>query len=155
MFTGDRSGHWLYRALHRAGFSSHGRSVSRDDGVRLTDAYISAVVRCAPPQNNPTAEERENCRSWLEAELDFLPVQVVLCLGGVAYAQTLRIFAARDSAVPRPRPKFGHGTEVDLRPDGPIVIGSYHPSQQNTFTGRLTEEMLDAVVARAAEVLSE
>ncbi|MFQ5967066.1 MAG: uracil-DNA glycosylase [Acidimicrobiia bacterium] len=150
MFTGDRSGAWLYGALHRAGLASAGRSDSRQDGLRLTDSYITAVVRCAPPQNKPTAQERENCRSWLDAELDLLgDVAVVLCLGAVAFGQMLRIMDAWGIAVPRPRPKFGHGVEVDLRPDGPLLLASYHPSQQNTFTGRLTTEMLDAVVGRA------
>ncbi len=154
MFTGDRSGDWLFRALHRAGFANQPEAVSRQDGLELTDAFVSAIVRCAPPDNQPTPEERENCRCWLEAELDVLRrVAVVVPLGGMAYIQVLRILAARGVGIPKPRPRFAHGLEVDLRPAGPILVASYHPSQQNTFTGRLTEKMLDDVFAKARSLL--
>ena len=155
MFTGDRSGDWLFRALARAGFANQPEAVSRQDGLLLQDAFISAIVRCAPPDNRPTPEEREHCRGWLEAELDLLTrVEVIVPLGGMAYAQVLRILAGRGVETPRPRPRFAHGLEVDLRPTGPRLVASYHPSQQNTFTGRLTEEMLDSVFARAHALIS-
>ena len=154
MFTGDRSGDWLYRAMFRAGFASQPEAVGSDDGLALTDAYVSAIGRCAPPANKPTAGELSNCRPWLEAEIDLLDqVQVLIPLGGMAFAQVLRIYADAGVEVPRPRPKFGHGITVDLRPGGPLLLASYHPSQQNTFTGRLTEEMLDDVFTRAGEIL--
>ncbi len=154
MFTGDRSGDWLYRAMFRAGFSSQSEAVGSDDGLVLTDAYVSAIGRCAPPANKPTADELFNCRPWLEAEIELLDrVQVLIPLGGMAFAQVLRIYADAGVEVPRPRPKFGHGITVDLRPGGPLLLASYHPSQQNTFTGRLTEEMLDDVFTRAGGLL--
>jgi uracil-DNA glycosylase family 4 len=149
MFTGDRSGDWLYRAMHRTGFASQPTSRRRGDGLRLRGAYVTAAVRCAPPGNRPTPAERDACRPWLEAELDLLGgVQVIVCLGSFAFDQMLRVLSARGVAIPVPRPRFGHGTAVET-PEG-MVLGSYHPSQQNTFTGRLTEEMLDAVFAEAA-----
>jgi uracil-DNA glycosylase family 4 len=152
MFTGDRSGDWLYRALHRAGFASRPESEHRFDGLTLTDAYVTAPVRCAPPANRPTAAERDNCREWLERELDLLPeVRVVVALGGFAFEHMLRVLAARGVAVPSPRPGFGHGVTVSTT--GPAVIASYHPSQQNTFTGRLTAAMFDAVFAAARRLL--
>ena len=152
MFTGDRSGDWLYRALHRAGFANQETSVSAADGLTVDDAYVTAIVRCAPPANKPTSTERSNCRSWLEQELDLLKsVRVIVPLGGLAFAQLLRVVADRGHDVPRPRPHFGHGVEVDL---GDLtILASYHPSQQNTFTGKLTEEMLDSVFARVRELL--
>lgn len=154
MFTGDRSGDWLYRALYRAGFANQPESISRADGLRLTDAYITAMVRCAPPANRPLPAERRACRSWFEAELDLLDrVELILALGGLAFAHVLRVLADRGYPVPRPRPRFGHGVEIDLRTKGPLVLASYHPSQQNTFTGRLTEAMLDRVFARVRAVL--
>lgn len=154
MFTGDRSGDWLYSALHRAGFASQPRSDSVDDGLTLSDCFVTAIGRCAPPANKPTADELTRCRPWLEAELDLLDrVKVVVPLGGLAFNQVLRIYSDRGATVPKPRPKFGHGTELDLGPGGPTVVASYHPSQQNTFTGRLTEQMLDNVFARTIEVL--
>ena len=154
LFTGDRSGQWLYRALHRAGFASRPTSTSADDGMRLQDAYITAIVRCAPPGNQPTAAERNECASWLLAELDiFEHIQVIVVLGGQAFAQVLRLLADSGASVPSPRPKFRHGQEIDLRPNRPLVLASYHPSQQNTFTGKLTEEMLDGVFRRARELL--
>jgi uracil-DNA glycosylase family 4 len=152
MFTGDRSGDWLYRALHRAGFASQPTSVKRDDGLRLTNVFVTAAVRCAPPANKPTPAERDACAPWLGAELDMMPgIRVVVALGQFAWNQTLRILGERGVTVPRPRPRFGHGAEVRL-PDGPVLLGSFHPSQQNTFTGRLTEPMFDSVWTRAREI---
>lgn len=153
MFTGDRSGDWLFRALHRAGFANQPTAVDRHDGLELLDAAISAMVRCAPPDNKPTPAERDTCRPWLEQELDAMPqVEVIVVLGGLSYDQTLRIGRDRGWEVPRPKPRFAHGIELDLAP-GPRLLGSYHPSQQNTFTGRLTEEMLDSVFERAAMLI--
>lgn len=150
MFTGDRSGDWLYGALHRAGLANQPHAVSRDDGLELRDVWITAMVRCAPPANKPTATERDTCRDWLERELDLLGdrVKVVVVLGGLAHAHILRVLADRSAPVPSPRPRFGHGVEIPLR-GFPTVLASYHPSQQNTFTGRLTESMFDEVWARA------
>jgi uracil-DNA glycosylase family 4 len=154
MFTGDRSGDWLYRALHRAGFANQATSTGKDDGLRLDDVFVTAALRCAPPGNRPTPGERAACRSWLEAELDLLDeVRVVVTLGQLAWSQTLRVLKDRGVVVPRPRPRFGHGVEVALE-RGPVVLASYHPSQQNTFTGTLTEEMFDSVWARAARLAS-
>lgn len=152
MFTGDRSGEWLFRALHTAGFSNRAESVGRDDGLRLTDAWITAPVRCAPPDNKPTTAERDNCRPWLEAEIDGLRrVQTVVCLGGFAWGVMHRLLIDRGVVVPRPRPKFAHLSESVT--GGPLLIASYHVSQQNTFTGRLTRDMLDAVFDRARRSL--
>ena len=154
MFTGDRSGDWLYRALHRAGFANQPTSTARDDGLELDDVLITAAVRCAPPANKPTTEERDLCAPWLHAELDILTrVRVMVVLGSFGYVQTLRVLAERGLKVPRPRVRFGHGVEVPID-DGPILLCSYHPSQQNTFTGKLTEEMFDAIWSRA-RVLAE
>jgi uracil-DNA glycosylase family 4 len=152
MFTGDRSGDWLYRALHRAGFANQPQSVSRGDGLELTDVLITAAVRCAPPDNKPSPAERDACSPWLERELELLSsIRVIVTLGSFAYAQTLRILSRRGRPVPRPRPRFGHNAE--LRLDAQLtVLASYHPSQQNTFTGKLTEAMLDRVWARAREL---
>jgi uracil-DNA glycosylase family 4 len=148
MFTGDRSGDWLYRALHRAGFASQPTSIASDDGLQLHDAWVTAPVRCAPPDNKPLTSERDNCVPWLRAELRLLDrTQVVVCLGGFAWGVMHRLLAAAGTSVPRPRPKFGHGVESITA--GPLLVGSYHPSQQNTFTGRLTEEMFDSVFSRA------
>lgn len=153
MFTGDRSGDWLYRALHRAGFASQPTSVDRSDGLTLKDALVSAAVRCAPPANKPTPAERQACRPWLEAEMDLLcRLRVIVALGGFSYAGTLRVLTARGIAAPTPRPRFGHGAEVRLG-DDLTLLASYHPSQQNTFTGRLTEEMFDRVWRRARELV--
>ena len=144
VFTGDRSGDWLYRAMHRAGFANQPTSVSRDDGLRLTGAWVAAAVKCAPPDNKPLPAERDMCRPFLRRELALLAqVSVVVCLGGFAYEAACGEFGVR------PRPKFGHGVEVAAA-GGLLLLCSYHPSQQNTFTGRLTEPMLDAVFARAA-----
>ncbi len=158
MFTGDRSGDWLYRALHRAGFANQPESLDRGDGLELADAYISAAVRCAPPDNRPTTIERDACRPFVEREIELLGsdgpgIRTVVPLGQFAYDQVLRIYRDRGYTVPRPKPRFGHGVEVALQVDdahkGPIAVASFHPSQQNTFTGKLTEDMLDAVFSRA------
>lgn len=156
MFTGDRSGDWLYRALHRAGFAALPTSTHAGDGQALTDAYISAVARCAPPLNKLEPEEIANCRPWLRAEQALLTrVQVVVALGKLAFDQTLLALEERGGYKLRPRPAFGHGARVELptTPGGPrLLLGSFHPSQQNTFTGKLTEPMFDAIwiAARAA-----
>jgi len=148
VFTGDRSGDWLFGALHRAGYASRPTSVSADDGLTLHDAYVTAAVRCAPPANKPTPEERDRCRPYLVRELALLgSVRVVVALGAFAYEALWRALRAAGVALPSPRPRFGHGAEVPTA--RATVICSYHPSQQNTFTGRLTEGMLDAVLARA------
>ncbi len=155
MFTGDRSGDWLYRALHRAGFANLPHATHREDGLALTDVLVTATVRCAPPANRPRPDERLRCRDFLERELDLVSGQLeaIVALGGYAWSHVLRILGDRGFVLPRPRPRFGHGVEVELA-RGPIVIASYHPSQQNTFTGKLTEEMFDLVWARARELLS-
>ena len=145
VFTGDESGNWLYRALHAAGFANQPTSVSRDDGLRLLDAYVTATGRCAPPDNKPTREELARCRPFLVRELELLDrLQVVVALGKIAHDGFLAALAARGDAVPSPRPRFGHGAEHRL-PNGLLLVCSYHPSQQNTFTGRLTRPMLDRV----------
>jgi uracil-DNA glycosylase family 4 len=143
MFTGDRSGDWLYGALYRAGLANQPTSTRRDDGLRLDGAYVAAAVRCAPPSNQPTPEERDRCRPFLERELAALEqARVYLALGGFAYAALASVVGLR------PRPRFGHGAEVPL-PNGRTIVCSFHPSQQNTFTGKLTQPMFDAVVTRA------
>jgi len=153
MFTGDRSGDWLYRAMYRAGFASQPHATERADGLTLSGAWVTAPVRCAPPDNKPTTDERDTCRGWLEQELELLEsVRVIVCLGGFAWGVMHRLLADSGTAVPRPRPRFGHGVESET--GGPHLIGSYHPSQQNTFTGRLTEDMLDTVFGRARDLLS-
>ncbi len=152
MFTGDRSGDWLYAALHRAGLANQPTAVSRDDGLRLTGAYIGAVVRCAPPANKPTPEERDNCLPYLERELEILDrVRVVLALGKFGWDGFLKAAATIGIPTPRPKPRFGHGTEAILD-DRLTLLGMFHPSQQNTFTGKLTVPMTDAVLARAMEL---
>lgn len=151
MFTGDRSGDWLYGALYRAGFANQPEAIDRTDGLELSDVLVTAAVRCAPPANKPEPSERDACAYWLDLELDVMQrVSVVVTLGGFAYAQTLRILADRGAPVPRPRPRFGHGAEVEL--GAVTVLASYHPSQQNTFTGKLTEPMFDAIWSRAREI---
>jgi uracil-DNA glycosylase family 4 len=143
VFTGDRSGEFLYRAMYRVGLANQSTSVSIDDGLSLTDAWVTAVVKCAPPDNKPLPQERSNCHSYLARELALLTnVRVVVCLGAFAYEAACAEFGVR------PRPKFGHGVEV-VAPNGLRLICSFHPSQQNTFTGRLTEPMLDDVFLRA------
>jgi uracil-DNA glycosylase family 4 len=146
VFTGDRSGDWLFAALYRTGFANQPTSVSRDDGLHLDGCLVTAAVRCAPPANRPTTEERDRCAPYLAAELDLVPWRVVVALGGFAWDAVLR-----HTGWSGRKPRFGHGTEVAL-PDGRVLLGSYHVSQQNTFTGRLTEDMLDAVLLRARAV---
>jgi uracil-DNA glycosylase len=153
VFTGDRSGDFLFAALHRAGFANQPTSLHAGDGLALRDAWVTAAVRCAPPANKPTPQERENCLPFAVRELDLLAeVRVMLCLGAFAWDAALRVLAARGTAVPRPKPRFGHGAEY--RPDRPhpLLLGCFHPSQQNTFTGRITPEMLDAILLRARDL---
>lgn len=153
MFTGDRSGDWLYRALHRAGFANQPGSTGRGDGLELRDCYVTAAVRCAPPANKPTPEERNACRPFLERELDLLPrVRVLVPLGKFAFDALWRILQDRGEPLPRPKVPFAHGVEVAIRP-GLTLLASYHPSQQNTFTRTLTEGMFDGVWARARAIL--
>jgi uracil-DNA glycosylase family 4 len=151
MFTGDRSGEWLYRALHRAGFAD--RPDSEDPDLSPIDCLITAAVRCAPPANRPSRQELANCMHWLEADLQTSRPVVMVALGAIAFSQVLRTAPQLDWQTPKPAPRFGHGVEIALG-SGPTVIASYHPSQQNTFTGRLTESMLDAVFARARQLLT-
>ncbi len=178
MFTGDRSGNWLFRALHRAGLANRPTSVARGDGLRLIGAWLTAAVRCAPPGNRPRPSERRNCRSYLEREMDILTeVRTIVSLGGYAWTHVLRVLRDRGAPVPSPKPSFEHGAEVRIpawqephREEGQprdgaegglfgtrslTLLASYHPSQQNTFTGVLTEEMFDAVWRRARELGDE
>lgn len=149
MFTGDRSGEWLYRALHDAGFANQPKSTGRSDGLQLSDVWVTSAVRCAPPLNKPTPSERDNCVSWFDAELALLrQARVFLCLGQYGYHSLWRHLRATGVDLPVPRPGFGHGVEIAL-PDERVVLLSYHPSQQNTFTGKLTRDMFDSVFARA------
>jgi uracil-DNA glycosylase len=149
VFTGDRSGDWLFAALHRTGFANRATSISLDDGLELHGAWITAAVRCAPPANKPTPDERDTCLPWTVAELAHLTeLRAIVCLGAFAWDAALRLRGALGHPAPRPRPRFGHEVVFD---DGvwlPLV-GCFHPSQQNTFTGKLTEAMLDEVFARA------
>jgi len=148
VFTGDRSGDWLYGALHRAGFANQATSVRRGDGLALSGAYVSCVVRCAPPGNKPTPKERDRCVRYLVQELEILTgVRAIVALGGFAWDGVLLAARQLGHAIPRPRPKFGHAVEARIGPWQ--LVASYHVSQQNTFTGRLTEPMLDRVFARA------
>ncbi|NYJ02529.1 uracil-DNA glycosylase family 4 [Nocardioides thalensis] len=159
LFTGDRSGDWLFASLHRVGLATQGTSVHAADGLTLVDTRMVATVRCAPPQNRPTTVERDTCAPWVEAELRLLAehVRVAVALGGYGWDATLRSYAALGWQVARPKPRFGHGVEATLVGEGRSVtlLGCYHPSQQNTFTGRLTEPMLDGVFARAAALAAE
>ncbi len=150
MFTGDRSGDWLYAALHRVGLANQPTSVSADDGLELRGTYITAPVHCAPPANKPTPVERDTCRPWLVGELALLwpGLRAVVALGAFGWAALWPALRATGVIAPVPVPLFGHGVEAAV--DGRTVLGCYHVSQQNTFTGRLTEPMLDAVLARAA-----
>jgi uracil-DNA glycosylase len=151
MFTGDRSGDWLYGAMHRAGLASQAESTARDDGLELHDAFVTAVVRCAPPANRPATCERDRCLPYLAWELAALGnAKVVVCLGAFAWDGALRALAALGHATPRPKPRFGHGAQATI--GSFALVGSYHPSQQNTFTGRLTREMLDSAFAAAVRL---
>ncbi|MGA9634512.1 MAG: uracil-DNA glycosylase family protein, partial [Solirubrobacterales bacterium] len=161
VFTGDRSGDFLYAALQRAGLANQATSVSRDDGLRLRDAYVTAVNRCPPPQNRPTTEERDNCLPYLVREMRLLrSARVIVALGAYAWTGSLMALAELGVEMPRPRPRFGHAAEARLETPEPrgrrtwSLVGCFHPSQQNTFTGRLTEAMLDGVFARARELAS-
>jgi uracil-DNA glycosylase len=150
-FTGDRSGDWLFAALHRAGLTNQPTSESADDGLRLDGAYVTAVNRCPPPGNRPTTEERDNCLPYLERELRLLGgAEVLVALGAFAWAGSLLALAQLGAELPRPRPRFGHGAEAKVGLYA--LVGCFHPSQQNTFTGKLTEPMMDAVFARAREL---
>ena len=164
IFTGDRSGDFLFAALFRTGFASQPTSAGLHDGLRLRDAWVTAAVRCPPPANRPTPQERDNCLPWSRRELELLPsVRVVVCLGAFAWDAALRLRAAASGEPPpRPRPRFRHGAEflggdddggADAQPDGGLaLLGCFHPSQQNTFTGKLTAPMIDAVLLRAREI---
>jgi uracil-DNA glycosylase family 4 len=145
VFTGDRSGEWLFRSMHRAGLANQPTSTHAGDGLRLRDAWVTAPVKCAPPGNQPLPVERDACAPFVARELAVLEPAVVVCLGAFGYAAACRYYDVR------PRPRFGHGVEVGVS-GGPVLLGCFHPSQQNTFTGRLTEPMLDAVFRRAVEL---
>jgi uracil-DNA glycosylase family 4 len=151
IFTGDRSGDWLYASMHRAGLANQARSEHRGDGLRLNGAYVTAVNRCPPPGNRPTPTERDNCLPYLVEELRLLRrARVLVALGAFAWDGGLRAAGGLGLGVPRPKPSFAHGREVEIGPY--TMVGSYHPSQQNTFTGKLTEEMLDRIFVRAREL---
>lgn len=157
VFTGDRSGDFLFAALHRTGFANQPVSLHAGDGLELHDAWITAAVRCAPPANKPAPGERDACLPYAVRELKLLGgVRVIVCLGAFAWDAALRILAAGGLSVGRPRPRFGHGVELRIGthppPPAPLLLGCYHPSQQNTFTGRLTAPMIDAVLLRARAV---
>jgi uracil-DNA glycosylase family 4 len=158
MFTGDGSGEWLFRALHRAGLSNRAESTAPEDGLRLRGAFISAACRCAPPQNRPTVDELHSCSAFLDREIELLgELRVVLALGGIAWRAALRRAArVAPASLPRPLPKFGHGVRTRLTLSrslpGPWLLGSYHPSRQNTQTGRLTRPMLLGVIRRAVKM---
>jgi uracil-DNA glycosylase family 4 len=147
VFTGDRSGDWLFASMHRTGFANQPTSIRRGDGLALEGAWVGAAVRCAPPANKPLPSERDECMPYALEELELLPgVEVILCLGGFAWEAACRLLGIR------PRPKFGHGAEHEPAGGGPVLLGCFHPSQQNTFTGKLTEPMTDAVFLRAREL---
>jgi uracil-DNA glycosylase len=153
IFTGDASGDFLWAALHRAGLATQPTSTSRDDGLRAIDCWVTAAVKCAPPGNKPLPSERGNCAPYLVAELAALEtVRVVLALGSFAWDAAFSTFAALGEPPPKPKPRFGHGSEA--RVGRWTLLGSYHPSQQNTFTGTLTPAMLDGVIARAREIVA-
>jgi uracil-DNA glycosylase family 4 len=151
VFTGDRSGDWLLRALHKAGFANQPTSIKRDDGLKLTDCAITAVCHCAPPDNKPTLDEIDNCQGWLVQTIDQLPVRVFLALGQIAWQSVVRE-ARRRQWLAGKTPKFAHAARAPLA-DGRWLLGSFHPSQQNTFTGKLTEPMFDAVFEAVRELL--
>jgi uracil-DNA glycosylase family 4 len=152
MFTGDSSGDWLFRALAKAGFANQPHARDRDDGLRLVDCAITAAVHCAPPDNMPSREERTNCRPWLDETIELLPVKVLVALGGLAWQETVRQVRQQGWHAGRV-PKFAHRAKVELA-GGRWLLGSYHPSRQNTNTGRLTEPMLDAVFTDAKSLLA-
>ena len=153
VFTGDRSGDWLFAALHRAGFANQPTSSHAEDGLELRDAYVTAAVKCAPPDNRPTNEERDRCAPFLLREIRGLPrLRTILCLGKFGWDQALRALRALDEPIPTPLPRFGHAAEASIG-ERWTLVGSYHPSQQNTFTGRLTEPMLDDALARARRAI--
>ena len=148
VFTGDRSGDWLFGSLHRVGLANQPDSVAVDDGLALQGCWVAAAVRCAPPANKPTPAERDTCLPYAVRELALLAhVRVIVCLGSFAWDAALRVLASGGSTVSRPRPKFGHGAEATV--GGRVMLGCYHPSQQNTFTGKLTRPMIDDVMRRA------
>ena len=155
MFTGDRSGDWLYGALHAAGFANQPNSDHRDDGLKLRDCYITAAVHCAPPLNKPSLTEFNRCRPYLVHELELMRSQllVVIVLGKIAFDSFLKAYEESGGTLPKPRPKFGHGVCAQL-PHGPLLICSYHPSQQNTFTGKLTRPMFQSIFTQARAALS-
>jgi uracil-DNA glycosylase len=153
IFTGDRSGDFLFGALHRVGLANQATSVSRDDGLALRGAYIAAVVRCAPPANAPTPVERDTCLPYLVREIGLLGrLRVIVALGAFAWDGAFRTLEARGWPAVRPRPRFGHGAQATTAGGGLVVLGSFHPSQQNTFTGKLTPDMLDDVLRRATDL---
>lgn len=151
VFTGDRSGDWLFGALHRAGLANQPTSESADDGLELFGVYVTAVCRCAPPANKPTPEEAANCSEYLDRELEILwpNLRAIVVLGSFALSGILSALNRRGIAIPKPRPRFGHGNEVDLSGASPRIIMSFHPSQQNTFTGKLTRPMFDSIWVKA------
>lgn len=149
MFTGDRSGDWLYRAMFDAGLANQPESIDRGDGLTLRGAYVTAVVRCAPPDNKPTTGERDACIGYLQRELNALPARTIVCLGAFAWKGVIRALEANGHDIPRPRPVFSHGARTNVSEYN--LLGSYHPSQQNTFTKRLTESMLREVFLDALE----
>ena len=151
MFTGDRSGDWLFRALHQTGFANQEKSVDCDDGLQLENCAITAICHCAPPQNRPTTQEKLECRDWLQVTFDSLPWRVLMCMGQIAWDQASRE-CRRRGWLDGPKPKFGHGAQVAMS-ENRVLLGSYHPSQQNTFTGRLTESMLNDVFESARNIL--
>jgi uracil-DNA glycosylase family 4 len=152
VFTGDRSGDWLFGALYRVGFANQPTSIHRGDGLRLQDCFVTACVRCAPPANRPSPDERDRCAGYLVEELRLLRrVRVIVCLGGFAWEGALRVLRSLGHGA-APKPRFGHGAEATVGPY--TLIGCYHPSQQNTFTGRLTAPMLDAILTRAGAISS-
>ncbi|HEY3523935.1 MAG TPA: uracil-DNA glycosylase [Candidatus Limnocylindrales bacterium] len=151
VFTGDASGDFLWAALHATGFANKSASRRVDDGLELSDVRVAAVVRCAPPLNRPTTDERDRCLPWLAREIELLPqVRVIVALGGFGWDGSLRALTALGIPVPRPRPRFGHGAEATVAPFQ--LLGTYHPSQQNTFTGRLTPPMLETILRRARDL---
>ena len=154
IFTGDRSGDWLFAALWRTGFANQPYSRSREDGLRLRDCYVTAPVRCAPPANRPLPAERDNCLPYLIRELELLArVRVLVCLGGFAWDAALRALRGQGLQLPRPLPRFAHGAATSIGRF--TLLGCYHPSQQNTFTGRLTEEMMDQIFIQARAIADE